>query len=50
MFLDLNDLEDMIKGNKDLKQMEDLMGVTNEAMQTHMTSYETLKGQIMTIN
>lgn len=26
------------------------MGVTNETMQAHMTSYETLKGQIMTIN
>ena len=50
MFLELNDLEDMIKGNKDLKQMEDLMGVTNETIDFHKTSFNTLKDQILSIN
>jgi hypothetical protein len=35
MFIELNDLEDMIKGNKDLKEMENLMSVTNEAIDFH---------------
>lgn len=47
MFLELNDLEDMIKGNKDLKQMEDLMGVTNETIDFHKTSFNTLKDSIL---
>ena len=50
MFLELNDLEDMIKGNKDLKQMEDLMGVTKETIDFHKTSFNTLKDQILSIN
>ena len=43
MFLELNDLEDMIKGNKDLKEMESLMGVTNETIDFHKSSFNTLK-------
>lgn len=35
MFLELNDLEDMIKGNNDLRKMEDLMEVTNETIDFH---------------
>jgi len=50
MFLELNDLEDMIKGNKDLKQMEDLMGVTNETIDFHKTSFNILKDSILSIN
>lgn len=29
MFKELDDMQEMIKGNRDLKQMEDLMGATN---------------------
>jgi len=50
MFMELNDLEDMIKGNKDLKTMKELMGVTNDVMAAHMTQYESLKTNIMGIN
>lgn len=50
MFKDLNDLEERIKGNKDIKQMEVLMETTNEALSHHMKSYETLKNNIMLIN
>jgi len=50
MFLELNDLEDMIKGNKDLKEMESLMGVTNETIDFHKSSFNTLKDQILSIN
>lgn len=50
MFLELNDLEDMIKGNKDLKTMKELMGATNDVMTAHMTQYETLKTNIMGLN
>ena len=50
MFMELNDLQDMIKGNKDLKEMESLMGVTNEAIDFHKQSYNTLKNSILSIN
>lgn len=50
MFLELNDLEDMIKGNKDLKEMEKLMGATNEVITAHKNQYESLKTNIMSIN
>lgn len=50
MFLELNDLEDMIKGNKDLRKMEDLMEVTNETIDFHKQSFNTLKDQILSIN
>lgn len=50
MFLELNDLEDMIKGNKDLKQMEDLMGVTNETIEFHKSAFNTLKDSVLAIN
>ena len=50
MFMELNDLEDMIKGNKDLKTMKELMGVTNDVMTAHMTQYESLKTNIMGLN
>ena len=50
MFKDLNELEDRIKGNNDLKQMETLMETTNEALSHHMKAYETLKNNIMLIN
>lgn len=50
MFMELNDLEDMIKDNKDLKTMKELMGVTNDVMTAHMTQFESLKTNIMGIN
>ena len=50
MFLELNDLEEMIKGNKDLKEMEKLMGATNEVISAHKNQYESLKTNIMSIN
>jgi hypothetical protein len=50
MFMELNDLEDMIKDNKDLKTMKELMGVTNDVMSAHMTQFESLKTNIMGIN
>jgi hypothetical protein len=40
----------MIKGNKDLKEMESLMGVTNETIDFHKSSFNTLKDQILSIN
>ena len=50
MFKDLNELEDRIKENKDLNEMQNLMKTTNQAMQFHINSYETLKNSIMLIN
>lgn len=50
MFLELNDLEDMIKGNNDLRKMEDLMEVTNETIDFHKQSFNTLKDSILSIN
>lgn len=35
MFKELNELEDLIKGNRDLKTMEGLMSITNETMRAH---------------
>ena len=50
MFKDLNELEEQIKENKDLYEMENLMKTTNQAMEFHIKSYETLKNSIMLIN
>ena len=50
MFQDLNELEERIKDNKDLKQMQDLMKVTNQSMECHIKSFETLKNSIQLIN
>jgi len=50
MYKDIDDMQEQIKENKDLRQMEELMSTTNEAMVTHINVYETLKNQIMLIN
>ena len=50
MFKELNDIEEYIKGNKDLRKMEDLMSVTNEAMSIHTKAYEDLRTKIVGIN
>jgi len=43
-------MEDMIKGNRDLRNMENLMGTTNEAITTHIATYDKLKDKILKIN
>jgi len=40
----------MIKGNRDLKQMEDLMGATNQVVDTHISAYDKLRTNILGIN
>jgi len=50
MFKDLNELEELIKGNRDLKKMEDLMSITNETMQYQTKAAEDLKNKISYIN
>jgi hypothetical protein len=50
MFQELNELEDRIKGNKDLGEMENLMKSTNDVMKTHISSTKTLKQSIMSIS
>ena len=40
----------MIKDNKDLKHMEDLMGVTRTFKNTHMAAYDDIKDRILNIN
>ena len=49
MMQELNDIENQIKGNKDLKEMENLMKTTNEVITTHFTQTETLKNSLMLI-
>lgn len=50
MMKELYDIEEQIRGNLDLKEMETLMKTTNEVMHYHFTNYETLKNSIMLIN
>ena len=50
MFKDLNDLEELIKGNKDLKKMEDLMSITNETMSYQTKNAQDLQSWIASIN
>lgn len=50
MMKELNDLEDMIKGNKDLKTMQNLMGVTQQVVDAHIDAYDKLKGDVTKIN
>jgi hypothetical protein len=46
MFKELTEMEEMIKGNWDLKAMEDLMFTTKEYIGQHVDSYEKLRKQI----
>jgi len=39
MFLEINDLEDMVRGNKDFKQLEELM---DESIHFHKSSFNQL--------
>lgn len=50
MFLDLNELEDMIKGNKDLKPIEEMMDVTGDTIDVHKKAFDSLKDSILSIN
>ena len=42
MYRELEDMQKMIEGNKDLQCMESLMGTTQEVIDTHITSYKSL--------
>ena len=42
MYRELEEMQKMIAGNKDLKVMETLMGTTQEVIHTHISSYNTL--------
>lgn len=50
MFLELNEMESMIKGNRDLKKVETLMGTTKEVVSSHMDAYDKLKDKILKLN
>lgn len=50
MFLELNELEDQIKGNIDLSEIENIMKLTSEVMSTHIASTNKIKSSIMSIS
>ena len=50
MYLDLNETENRIRDNRDLKEMEGFMHPTQEHLTTHMKAFETLKNNIMLVN
>lgn len=50
MFKELNDLEELIKGNRDLRKMEDLMSITNETMINQTKAAQDLSSKITSIN
>ena len=50
MYMELNEIEDRIKDNRDLKEMEGFMQATNQHINTHMKAFETLKTSIMLVN
>ena len=50
MYRELEDMQKMIEGNKDLKCMENLMGTTQEVINTHISSYQSLQTRILDIN
>ena len=50
MYRELEDMQKMIAGNKDLKVMENLMSTTQEVVDTHITSYKSLQTKILDIN
>ena len=49
MFKELDDLQNMIKGNTDLKTYENLKDTTKEVIDTHMDAYSKLKDNIIDI-
>jgi hypothetical protein len=49
MFKELNEMQNMIKGNADLKTYENLKDTTKEVMDTHMNAYSKLKDNIIDI-
>ena len=49
MFKELNEMQNMIKGNADLKTYENLKDTTKEVMDTHMSAYSKLKDNIIDI-
>lgn len=50
MFKELDDLQNQIKGNIDLKEMENLMKSTNEVMDFHKKSFNNIRESVTTIN
>ena len=50
MFKELNELEDLIKGNKDLKQIENLMSITNETISHQTKAAEELQTKLSSIH
>lgn len=50
MFKELDDMQNMIKGNWDLKTYEQLKETTKEVIDTHMSAYSELKDKILDIN
>lgn len=50
MFKELTDMENMIKGNRDLKAMDTLKDTTKEVIDAHIKHYDKLKEDIIKIN
>lgn len=47
MFKELDDMQNMIKGNTDLKTYESLKDTTKEVVDTHINAYTKLKDNIL---
>lgn len=50
LFKDIDDMQELIKGNQDLKSMETMMGATNEVIKTSYSAYDKLRTNILSIN
>lgn len=50
MFKELQEMESMIAGNRDLKTMESLMDSTKEVVSSHVKAYDSISKQILKIN
>ena len=50
MFKELEEMQEMIRGNKDLKVMDTLKDTTKEVIDTHIRNYDKIKTEIIKIN
>lgn len=50
MFKELEEMQEMIRGNRDLKVMDTLKDTTKEVIDTHIRNYDKIKTEIIKIN
>lgn len=50
MFKELEEMQEMIKGNRDLEVMGTLKDTTKEVVETHIRNYDKIKNEIIKIN